>query len=165
MPPIPVPFVFTFDIHSLMSIRWSNLGALARFFQLKRLPLVPVFFGVTLSLASTQLRTLFVVAFSAVLSYSSRAAAMVNAMAEPIFQYILGFGTWYGLSTIGEPPLTKSQPCGKGGGSCLPNPLAVQNRGAEIKSLQDPMPAWLIFLFFALVSARYIFSFLVSSPV
>lgn len=138
-----------------MSIRWSNLRALARFYRWKCLPLVSVFFGVTLSLASTQLQTFFVAAFSTALSHLFR---LGMAMTEPVLQYILGFGTWYGLSTIGEPPLTKSQPCGNEG-SCLPK----QRAGEE--SLQDPMPAWLIVLFFALVSARYIFSFLVSSLV
>lgn len=99
---------------------------------------------------------------SIVLSYLFRTAVTARVVAEAIFQYILGFGTWYGLSTIGEPPLTQSQPCGKGE-SCLPNPVQLQNQGGEGKLSQDPMPAWLIFLFFALVSARYILSTLVSS--
>ena len=157
MHPLPFPFVFTIGFQFPMSIRWSNLRALAHFSQLKRLPLVSVFFGVTLSLAPTQLRPLFIVAFSSMLSYLCRVATLVNATMEPILQYIIGFGTWYGLSTIGEPPLTKWQPCGEGG-SCLPK------QRAEKTPLQDPMPAWLIVLFFALVSARYIFSFLVSFP-
>ena len=145
------------DFHFPMSIHWSDLRALAHTYQLKRLPLVSVFFAVTLSLASTQLRTLFILAFFTLLSYLFHLATLFNAMAEPILQYILGFGTWYGLGTLGEPPLTTSQPCDRGG-LCLPNQRAGMN------SSQDPMPAWLIVLFFALVSVRYIFSFLVSSP-
>lgn len=140
-----------------MSIHWSDLRALVHAYQLKRLQLFSVFFAITLSLASTQLRTLFILAFFTLLSYLFQMATLLNAMAESILQYILGFGAWYGLGTLGEPPLTTSQPWDKGG-FCLPN-----QRG-EKRSSQDPMPAWLIVLFFALVSARYIFSFLVSSP-
>ena len=145
-----------------MFIRWSSLNALAHISQLSRLPLIPSFFGITLLLASAQLRTCLLMAVSIMLSDWSRTSAMVRAMAEAILQYVLGYGAWYGLSTIGEPPLTKLKPCGEEG-SGRPNLWLLQSRRSASRPTQDPMPAWLIFLFFALVSARYIFSFLVSS--
>lgn len=144
-----------------MSIRWSYIVAPTNISRLRRLPVVPIFLGVTTLLASTQLRFLSVMAFTTALPYLFRTAALGEAMAALVLQYILGFGTWYGLSTIGEPPLTKSQPCGEGG-SC--RATAVLNQAVESQPSQEPMPAWLIFLFFALVATRYIFSFLVSSP-
>ncbi len=143
-----------------MSIRWSNLVAPTQISQLKSFPLVPIYFGVTLLLGSTQLRTLPVSAFSTMLPCLSGTTAMARIMVELILQYIVGFGTWYGLSTIGEPPLNKLQLCGDEG-SRLSNP--GPNPEAETKLPQDPMPAWLIYLFCALVAVRYILTFLVSS--
>lgn len=58
-----------------------------------------------------------------------------------LLQYILGYCTEWGLEAIGEPPLTK------------PLPSAVG---------KEPMPVWIIPIFFALPTGRYISSFLVS---
>jgi hypothetical protein len=143
-----------------MSIRWSNVVAPTRISQLRSFPLVPIFFGVTLLLGSTQLRTLSASAFSTMLSSLPGTKAMARSTIEVILQYIVGFGTWYGLSTIGEPPLNKLQLCGDEG-SRLSN--TAPNPGAQTKLSQDPMPAWLIYLFCALVAVRYILTFLVSS--
>lgn len=79
-------------------------------------------------------------------------------MSDTIFQYILGSCTWYGLSTIGEPPMTKST---LGGGDEVRSTQGSFGNRIDNET-QDPMPAWLIFLFFALVATRYIGSFLVS---
>lgn len=79
-------------------------------------------------------------------------------MSDTALQYILGFCTWYGLSTIGEPPLTVSTPDGDHGTRSAKVSFAYRDGNES----QDPMPAWLIILFFALVATRYIGSFLVS---
>ena len=74
-------------------------------------------------------------------------------MSQMILQYLLGFCTWYGLSTIGEPPL----------GDHSTRYLSVQLDPQHNKNTKDPMPVWLILLFFALVAARYTLSYLVSA--
>lgn len=72
-------------------------------------------------------------------------------MSQMIMQYLLGFCTWYGLSTIGEPPLENHS-------------TRIQaNRQHHNEFSKDPMPVWLILLFFTLVAARYILSYLVSA--
>lgn len=73
-----------------------------------------------------------------------------------ILQYLFGFCAWYGLSTIGEPPLEDHS-------TGLSRIQAGRKR--HVESPKDPMPVWLILLFFALVAARYILSFLVSALV
>ena len=75
-------------------------------------------------------------------------------MSQMILQYLLGFCAWYGLSTIGEPPLEDHS-------TSLSRIQAGRKR--HVESPKDPMPVWLILLFFALVAARYILSFLVSA--
>lgn len=74
-------------------------------------------------------------------------------MSQTILQYLLGFCTWYGLSTIGEPPLEDHRTHFSG---------IQAGRQRHNESSKDPMPVWLILLFFALVAARYILSYLVS---
>lgn len=77
-------------------------------------------------------------------------------MSQTILQYLLGFCTWFGLSTIGEPPLENHST----------RFSSIQaDRQSHNKFSKDPMPVWLILLFFALVAARYILSFLVSALV
>ena len=75
-------------------------------------------------------------------------------MFDRLFQYILGYCTWWGLAAIGEPHLTTSLPpdCRIQGGF----PPQARNE------LKEPMPAWIILIFCALVAGRYISSFLVS---
>lgn len=80
-------------------------------------------------------------------------------MHNSILQYILGYCTWYGLSTIGEPPLIQSNFNRRVG--ALSNHVPPDPNSS--KEIQDPMPAWLMFLFIILVATRYIGSFLVSS--
>lgn len=74
-------------------------------------------------------------------------------MSQMILQYVLGYCTWYGLSTIGEPPLEDHST----------RYSSIQLDRQHNNYAKDPMPAWLIFLFFALVAARYILSYLVSA--
>lgn len=81
-------------------------------------------------------------------------------MHNSILQYTLGYCTWYGLSTIGEPPLTQSNLHRHDG---IPLDYDVMDPKLS-REMQDPMPAWLMFLFIILVATRYIASFLVSSP-
>lgn len=75
-----------------------------------------------------------------------------------LFQYILGYCTWWGLEAIGEPPLTRSLPpdCRVHDGF-----LSVGTSQARNAS-KEPMPPWVILIFMALVPVRYISSFLVS---
>lgn len=77
-------------------------------------------------------------------------------MIDTVFQYILGFCTWYGLSSIGEPPESVAT-----GDDEFRSPQVLFE--SSNSKTQDPMPAWLIVLFFALVAARYIGSYLVSA--
>lgn len=75
-------------------------------------------------------------------------------MLQTILQYLLGFCTWYGLSTIGE-PYPEDHTTGFSGIQANP----------RYHNEKDPMPAWLILLFLALVAARYILTYLVSDRV
>ena len=79
----------------------------------------------------------------------------MSSMSSMILQYLLGFCTWYGLSTIGEPPLSSAKRYSKDVKASIDDYTSPQMS-------RKPMPAWLIVLFFALVAARYTLSFLVS---
>lgn len=83
-------------------------------------------------------------------------------MSQMILQYILGFCTSYGLGIIGEPPLTENLSLEAGSIRSLGRqaPLNAQSGPAK-----DPMPVWLIILFFALGASRYILSYLVGARI
>lgn len=93
------------------------------------------------------------------ISYAFGGLSFIRPMSDLILQYILGSCTWYGLSTIGEPPLTKSLVGGVENPSSIMDPTAARKHD---ENSQVPMPGWLIIIFFALGATRYIGSFLVS---
>lgn len=93
------------------------------------------------------------------ISYAFGGLSFVRPLSDLILQYILGSCTWYGLSTIGEPPLTKSLVGGGQNSSSIMDPIAARK---QVENSQVPMPGWLIIIFFALGATRYIGSFLVS---
>ena len=72
-------------------------------------------------------------------------------------EYLLVYCTSHGLTAIGEPPLPKTyRPVG--------DSLAqTQRNHADALDSRDAMPVWIMFVFLALATAKYLLSFMVSS--
>lgn len=74
-------------------------------------------------------------------------------------EYLLVYCTSHGLTTIGEPPLSKTyQPVG----DSLVQTSRARGPWRETMESKDAMPVWIMFIFLALATAKYIVSFMVS---
>ena len=79
--------------------------------------------------------------------------------AQMALEYLLVYCTSHGLTSIGEPPLSKTYPP-------LSNSLLKTQRnttsGIVNQEPKEALPVWIIFVFLSLATAKYILSFVVS---